>query len=304
MAVLGTAQELPDSPSGQLGEDQHSFTRRFIVETSSYGDGPLVAVNAAGIPPLFSTYAIANEFHLYARVRNISAERASPNSLFWIVECEYQTKSEEDEDQDDNPLAELPEIRLGFTTKEEIVQGELTGSLKDDLSKGIKNSAGEVFENPPTRTVSQMVLTITRNEAIAAPHPATALSYVDTVASGAFFGQAAKTARMVGISVDRQVKQLKDGSIFPYLKTSYNIQFKDEGWKVKLLDHGSYYLDAQDNKISFKTEEGAEPYLGLLDGAGGKLASAADPVFLDPLQVYVEKDWSGLGLPSSFTEGK
>lgn len=304
MSVIGTAQELPDSPSGQLGESEHSFTRKFLVETSSFGDGPIVAISAAGIPPLFSTYAITNEFHLYARVRNIQAERAAPNSLYWVVECEYQTKSEEDEDEDDNPLAALPEIRLGFTTKEEIVIGELTGSLKDAFSNGIKNSADEVFENPPTRTVSQMVLTITRNEAVTAAHPATALSYVDTVSSGAFFGQDAKTARMVGISVDRQVKQLKNGGVFPYLKSSYNIQFKDEGWKVKLLDHGSYYKDIQDNKISFKTEEGAEPYLGLLDGSGGKLAGAADPVYLAPLQIYTEKDWSGLGLPSSFTEGR
>lgn len=298
-----SVNELPDSPSGELNEDTHSFTRKFQVVTDSLNDGVLAVTLAVGIPPLGSTYAFGgSETHLYARVRNISAERVQPNSKIWHVEVRYETKGEEDEDEQDNPLLSLPEIRTSFEQIEEVVQGELDGTAKSDFSDAILNSAGETFDPPPTRQVSNLVLTITRNENVAANHPAIAQEYVDTVSSGAFFGQPARTARMVGISVDRQVKQLDDGTVTAYLKTTYTVHFRDT-WRLSLLDHGTYFINDNQEKESFVDAAG-HPYLGLLDGAGGSLDSTADPVFLTPKKIYLEKDWSALSLPSSFAEGK
>lgn len=299
MSIVSVS-EFADSPSGSFSLDSASFERRFRVVTDSKNDGPKTVINAVGIPALYTTYVFNSESHSFARVEDIAASRLAPNSLIWEVTCSYAVpKAEEDDEEPENPLEELPDLQVSFQEYDEIVKGEITGSLKDTFNDAIKNSAGEVFDPPPLRKNASLIMTITRNENIAANHPQIGREYGNTTNSGVFFGNAIGTCLMKPAGYSVETKNLSDGTQTKFLKVVYSIHVKEEGWDVLLLDKGSYYIHAvTGKKMIFRTEDG-EAYTGLLDGNG---QPSATPVYLDPIQIYVSKDWSPLNLPSTNNE--
>lgn len=304
MAVVGTAAELPDSPSGSFDLQKNSFTRMFRVLVNSYSDGPLIVTSAIGIPGLFSTYATLNESHPYARVRSLDCERMAENSLYWIVTAYYETpdveRANETAAEFTSPLAELPEVQTTFeTTQVPILK---IYNVETEEIEPLQNSAGEVFppEKNPTRDESLLILTITRNEAITSPHPALSVLYQNAVNSTVFWNSPVGTVKCTSIQAQRQTRQLPDGTIFPYLKVTYSFKFKDN-WDIQLLDHGNYYID-NDEKIPFQDQAG-NPILGLLDGAGANLGAEADPEFLT-IRPYKRLNFNSLNLPNSFLEAR
>ena len=71
MAIIGIAQERPDSPQGSFEVGKHVITRKFRVITDSLADGPIVVAQAIGLPRLFQIYTFGDEFHPYCRCRSI-----------------------------------------------------------------------------------------------------------------------------------------------------------------------------------------------------------------------------------------
>lgn len=300
MGILGIARELPDSPEGSIqtgDKTKASFTRKFLVETDSHSTGPLEVLAAVGVPRPYQLYVFGAEAHLLSRVVDRSAKRLAPNSLFWEVQAKYETAENEEEEEPENPLLEPAEIGLTFENDQEVVHFRYEGeSLAGGPTEGIRNSAGEMFNPLPVKDVARPVLTITRNEDIAAPVAATAVAYVNAVSNDAFWGAGAGTARMIAIDVKREFKEIDDeGTKIAYLKVTYKIMFKQEGWDLHLLDHGNYYIE-DGKKFFFKSEDG-HPYLGLLNKAGGKSEA---PFFLDPIPIYPKLPFAALNLPNSF----
>lgn len=295
MAVVGTAQERPDSPDGDFELGKHTFTRTFLVETNSYADGSLVVTAASGIPLLFSTYATANESHPYARCRNLRARRIQPNSLFWEVVARYETPDQasgigaggaggspgaggatrrEDPSEFDNPLLELPDIAFNDVESTK----PITRILNTDTGEynAPRSSAGEVFDPPAERDDGRLVLTISRNEALSNVHPNLGELYRHAVSTDVFWGRPAGTARVKSILAQRQTKQLPTGTTFAFLRVTYVIEFKAD-WDVYLLDYGTYQVARRGTgenyrvvQEAFTTADG-QPVKKMLDGRGRAL---------------------------------
>jgi hypothetical protein len=301
MATVGLAKELVDSPTGNTSVGQGSkttFQRKFLVETSTVYDGPVVAMYAAGVPADWSYYLFGNEYHLYCRLRSKSAQRKGPNSLFWVVTCNYETEDEEEEEDQDDPTAEKAKLSFDYETTQELV--EATFQTSADPVDGVRNSAGELFKQQPTHEVDNIVINITRNENINTDVGTLANTFNNSINSGAWGGFAAHTLRL-RMRAERAFREIGESKTqVPYLIVSYSIKHREQTWDLVLLDHGSYYLDASQNKINFKTENG-ENYLGLLDGSGDQTAV---PTFLPAKQIYKETDFSVLTLPTNFLETK
>lgn len=153
MAVVGLAQERPDSPQASFALGRQTITRKFLVVTSSKNDGPIEVSLAIGLPRLFQVYAFGNEFHPYCRCRSIDPQRVRPGSLEWEVTCSYSTPEpkgsasgeggssgggdkdgdgsgdagggtgEEKDGEFENPLLALPEVETRFETSKQVING-------------------------------------------------------------------------------------------------------------------------------------------------------------------------------------
>ena len=297
--AAGIAKELPDSPQGSISNDKATFTRKFQVECTSLYDGPITVLNAVGVPRPQQLYAFGAETHTLARVKDRDAERVAPNSKVWVVTVKYES-SEEDEEDPTDPLLEPAEIALTFENQQEVVKQvyDEYASDHDDFSDAVRNSAGELFNPPPLRDISRPVLTISRNEDMDSPIRDTAIEYVNSTNNAEWGGAGVGKARMMGIDVSREWKEVDDeGTKVAYLKCTYRIMFDPRGWDLNLLDHGSYYWEGSTKKF-FKSEDG-HPHLDLLDGAGGR---GTTPTFLPAMQIYPRKDWDALNLPENWSD--
>jgi hypothetical protein len=311
MSIVGSARERPNSPHVEATLTKRTYTRIFLVETDSKDDGPVAVANAPGIPLLFSRYVYKNEYDLYALMRNIHCERLSPGSTFWEVTCSFETPDEsnsthdrrsrqEHPQQHDHPLLQLPEVECTFAKFKQVVYFVYDLTTKELVP--CKASNGQVFDPPPTRDASHLVLSITRNEAITAPHPRLSVDYMDSVNADFFWGLPPGTWKMQSITPHRHTKQLFNGTIYPYLRVAYKMEARPF-WDTPLLDAGTYYKDSlrpDKAKRPFYDDAG-HPVTGLLDGAGGKLADGAKPVF-KTFRFYPWVPFAPLGLPQSFTE--
>lgn len=306
MAVVGTALELANSPEANFSLTKHRFTRHFLVECSSVADGPVIVTSAIGLPRLGQRYLFGNELHRFARVIDISPKRKAENSPLWEVSVDYETPDPKDGEQKDgqseNPTIELPEVSTSF----EDFELPITKFYNIDTEEiqAPKASNGEIYDPPLMRRESRLVLTISRNEDLYSPHPATSILYQNCVNSDRFWSAAPGQVICKGITAARQTKQLANGSVFAYLKVSYTFQFA-RTWDLEQLDHGNFYKDdmAPDApKIFFTSVEGF-PIKGLLDGAGGKLPDGEDPVY-QIYRPYRRLPYRLLNLPNSFLEVK
>jgi hypothetical protein len=332
MAVVGIAQERPDSPRGRLELGRQVLTRKFLVETNSKNDGPLTVTAAIGIPAAYQTYATPNEFHPYVRCRSVDAERRAPGSLFWEVTAEYSTPDPKDGNfgngpgttgggtgleragEYDNPQLELPEAEGDWeNVREPITQ------IYDTTTRTLKpvtNSANMVISPPPEKDVARFTLTITRNEPITAQHPYLGVYYMDAVNQDVFWSSPPGQAKIMAIKPKKLTKQLLGGrSILSYLRVTYVIQFR-ASWDIQHLDHGPYWLDrsmdpANNRQVGFQDRQGHPVESGLLNGSGRPLGGIedpndpayqqGDPVFLT-LRPYPRLPFAALNLPQSFQE--
>ncbi len=321
MTVLGTATERPNSPRISGTINQRKYTREWLVQTNDYKDGPAIVASSAGIPFLYSSYNFGNEIDVYALLRELEAERANPNSLFWYVTGHYSTPEpyrrhmpsgglRDTAGANDNPLLQLPEIDTSFEKYQEVVF-----YVYDQLTQQItpcRASNNEVYNPPPTKDASRLILTITRNEEITAPHPAADLIYNDSVNADIFWGSPPGTWKCQGISARRETKQLQDKSILPYLKVTYKFEARLT-WDTQILDAGTYYLPGGNRnqlakKMAFLTSDG-HPITGTLNGAGDSLlppqnpdaSPGASPVF-NTFRFYQRQPFGLLSLPQSFAD--
>lgn len=186
MAVVGFAQERPGSPQASFELGKHVITRKFLVETTSAEDGPIVVANAIGIPRLFQIYQFGDELHPYCRCRSIEPERMGTSSKLWEVTCRYETPdrkegargeggnsesgsgsdgggtSKEDDGQYENPLLALPEVETHFETKEVPIYGVKKPGATVGVTKGSSELGGTA---DPSWAVNDPVSLVQRNGA-------------------------------------------------------------------------------------------------------------------------------------------
>lgn len=180
-----------------------------------------------------------------------------------------------------------------------------TVTFTDMSFQPLRSSNGEPFNPPPHRDESKLILTITRNEALATPHPTLSIAYQDCVNSDVFWGADPGMVKLNNITVRRETRQLQNGTTAAYLRCTYVFHIK-QTWDVQLLDKGTWYwttgsrLGTGAKQQKFLSADG-NPIDGLLNGKGGKLADGATPQFLYA-RAYNWKPFSLLNLPQSFTQ--
>jgi len=275
-------------------------------------------VRATGIPLLYSSFQFGGETDFFNIMRNYTAERLGDGSLHWEVTCHYSTPEPESNDaahggtknekqgENDNPTVALPEIDVAFEKFQEVVW--YVYDLTTKKLTPCKASNGQVYDPPPMRDASRMIITITRNESILAPHPGLGLQYMDTVNSDVWFGLLPNQVKCQSITAKRQTKQLSIGgvpTILPYLSCSYKFEARPT-WQTRLLDQGAYWinkkiLDDPTTWVKRKFIVEGHPVVGPLDGFGGKLADGANPVF-NTFQFYNTLPFSALNLPQAFLD--
>ncbi len=318
MSVVGFAEERPGSPKVDESLNKRTYVRMFRVLCDSLADGPLTALSAPGVPRAFAPYVFGNEHDDYALCRNVTAERAQAASLYWFVEARYETPEprergnesagtgSEKAGQNENPLLMLPEVSTSLEKFRELIYW-VYDPLADNKIQPCRNSAKQVFDPPPEKDSSRLILSITRNESIGTNHPFIDVNYADAVNADTFWGCAAGVWKCQGITSARETKQLANGTTLPYLKCAYKFEARPD-WDLQILDAGAFYFanafdtrtaPPNDKRIQFQLK--GSPITGPLNGNGERLPDGANPVFL-PLRPYRRIPFGPLALPQSFAQ--
>lgn len=234
---------------------QYVIYEYWTVIVSSLSDTPLVVTAATGLPRLFDLYTGS----AIMRARSFEAEQTADNSLVWNVTVIYRTPDLKEGQRGDfggtgrdsgggtgrenatdfnNPLSELPKVKFSTTSKEDAVTQIY--DVNAGILKPVTASNGELFDPPPKKLTRGIGLEISRNEDISAPHPLTALTYVDAVNSDTWWGLPPGSWLCVSIGAERAERQVPGGAPIPYLSVVYSFEARAE-WDIVILDSGSYY---------------------------------------------------------------
>ena len=242
-------------PKAKFSLSKRSYTVQWDVVSDSYADGPLTAQSASGLPVAFSVYSFGGETDLLARLREWDAYRLDDNSLDWIVEATYSTpemKSGENRGTgqgthtdtagaESNPLLELPIVKTSIIEKE--VPITRIYNLYTNTFTVPMNSACEVFNPPAMRKKIGLQLSITRNEALSANHPALGIQYSTAVNADSLWGMNPGIWMCRSINPQRETKQIQGGTTYAYFRVAYSFEAHSEGWDVWVLDAGNYYCE-------------------------------------------------------------
>lgn len=289
MAAILSVTEQPEGWSGNRTEKgDYEFNRVFYVLTQTMNVGPFGVLSAVdpvtgmAVPGDFDDYHAGDDALGFAFVKSKTARRDRVQPRLWIVEVRYSTAKDTQERQ----IAENPLDRPAVYSWDSVTYQKVVAKDKDD--QAVVNSAGERFSPLPTMDDNRPVLRVERNEATF--NESRAIDYQDAVNTDMFRGfdpGQAKVAKITGTTA-------YENSVF-YWQVTYEIHFRREGWRLEILDEGTYTTTALGVKLLFFDVRGQIMQSGLLDGHGNELADGSDPVFL-PFDVYKKRPFNVLGL--------
>lgn len=294
MTVLAV-NENRDSPTGTTTFDGGPvYVREFTAYCSSVLDGPKTIIQSGAFPVVGQSWVYGAESEPLAICRTVSVNRQDEHGLWtdgtvcwiWDVRCEFrveQTESNTPPNEPENPLLRPVKIRGGTQTYTE-------NSIKDKDDKVVANSAKEAF--PPHERLAPLAeFSFVRNESTS---PAGySIAYVGRLNASPIWDAAAKTILCTSITWDKQYE-----NSYEFYQTTYSFSYKEDGWKLKLVDNGFNELVAGALKPILLPDntKPTEPFK--LNGSGAKAASNADPVIKE-FDIYKTVNFASLGLPST-----
>jgi len=261
-----------------------SFTRTFLVTTTdAVNEGPYVVCGCPGVPRLGDPLP---ESPLYT-CRTVTPEYAGGSpSLSWYVTCEYSRRSNDPDEDHDNPLNAPVEIEARGVKVQKIVTHDLNGDP-------ILNTAGDAFDPPLEVTRTHPVIVFTRNE------PSFtfdyALSYMDHVNSGSYLGAGAGTVKCNDIAAQKMFAQAQE-----YWQVRYEFEYNPDGWQPQVLNAGYMQLFSG-GKYKILDSDGrdvSEPWP--LDASGERIAAnfLPDSAIYLTFTVFPSANFNLLGLPT------
>lgn len=303
MSVVSVT-ESHDGREGEIDTESGTLRRVFWVRTDNAKDGAIVALNAPGVPPLYSVYFDGLVVNLNYVAKRKNATNHSDSQKLWKVEIEYEAKSSENDDEQ-NPVNKPATYAWSdFSTAVEMI--------KDTAENKVENTANQPFD-PPIETLKVTdVLTITRAEA---SYDSNAMAYYkNTLNPTPFFGWGSRTGRLDSISATSEF----DPEYGAYWNVTYVIHFRlESSWvptiaQAQLINATNIgpWDEARRNQgtreliTSTKLRAAADP-AGKefsdpvdLDAAGKRLAvtdPATDPFYV-VFKPFADKSWSPLRL--------
>lgn len=280
------------------GPNSRQATRIFHVLVSTNDDDPSVAIGAddgsIAIPDIGDSLITTSISDPTTTLQSKVATAHPELDRLFIVKCEYSTTPASDNDPGEdieNPLDRPADV--SFEGVEDTLQTFAAVNDEGETSATTKvvNSAGQPFDPPIERTVFDPVIVIERNEADYDLSVHT--QYNGAVNSDAWQGNAAGTC-LLRVSA---AKQFEAG--VEYWRVRYEVSIRADGWDARVVDEGYFIDGASGDDVELLKDEDNLPLNSprLLDGAGGLLASSADPVFLT-FQVHKRASFAPLNLPS------
>jgi hypothetical protein len=289
MAAINV-KEVGKDRRGSSGEKSISLERSFTVlldSSSSVTKAPLDAYEANGVPKINDQHP--DDSNLYVDNKTVDFVGGS----LWLVRCFYKVASGSFQQGNQQlylpPLSRPPKYSYHAVTSQVKIDRDIHG-------KAITNSASKSFDPPITIEVDDVIMRVERNEETFNVNKAA--KYIGAVNSDEFYGIPPGFAKCIKYNGD----PARAGSFF-YYEMTYEILIRlsavagvNPGHKVRILDEGFGYKNADGEWEDFKDAEGAvrsEPTK--LDGSGGELPDGADEVFLE-FEVYEPLQFSELNL--------
>ena len=269
---------------------ERSYIAQYIVQTDSKNDGPITVRDAPTIPAVNDPFGWGNDFDFGAYATDYSCELKQSDDSYrvWIVSITYTTRStKRNDDYQDNP-----------TDKPAIISGggiRFTRPVTEDTTLNpIATSAGEPLTDVFIDD-SRNVLRIQKNFTSTDFDLDNLSTFADCVNADTFFGRSARKWKMDPIEWEE--RYLGTDSV-PFYTVTFRFQGRNDTWDLKVVDRGSYYNDANGNPTRFKANGIVLPK-GNLDGDGGELDAGLDVVH-KTYEVYLDRDFSTLGIPTDF----
>lgn len=250
------------------------------------GDG----VNEVLLDPQVPSLSASMNNDRRATIKSKKASLIDGTNYIWDVTLSLDTEpipqAASDADQEENPLNRPPEVSWDYQTLPFIITKTV-----DDEPLPIENTAGEPYS--PGIEVEEVVLVlhVTRNEANFSA--STALAYGNTVNSSTFYGADAGKAKLLYPRAQRVVE-----NDLTYWRVSYEVHFREAGWKFVSINQGRSYLKTAGDK-STKTKildaDGFDvPDPVKLNANGTLWTSGAE--YYNEFTIYRSKSFSGLKL--------
>jgi len=248
---------------------ERTYTRVHQVFTSLVSDDAFVVLAGTGVPRPGDVHP--NDLGAYCR--KVTPRQDDEHPQVWYVTSEYSSKYENPDLNEENPTYRPSELNWDFVSYQRPLERDLTGAP-------IVSSSGEPFDPPVEIDDSRLVLTIVRNELDF--DPALALLYQDAVNSDNFLGTYPGQAKVRL----KAARQFETGLFF--WRTTYEVQFRREGWDIEVLDRG-FYEKYDGRRVPIYDTETHQQVTApaLLNGAGRKLTGdkAPGPAPREPLNV-------------------
>lgn len=229
------------------------FDVHFVNDSSVPASRPLIALDQDDVPQLWEVHP----YNSWLYVSNRTVEIRS-STLFYIT-VNYSLV--------ENPLAQPAEFSWSHVDNEEPIDRDINGNP-------ITNSAGELPDPPITETFHDVVLRVSRNEALF--NHVTASEYKNSVNANTFLGFAPGTVKCTVFE-----GEITRAAALTYYIVRYEFQIREDAWKKRFLDAGFREKVGTEYEV-IKDKDGvplSEP--SLLDGNGYKLPDGATPVFLE-----------------------
>lgn len=247
---------------------QLTFTQtyHFLVVTDSAETSREEVLQTDGLPIVGLIYGSLNLI-----CTSKTAERRESHTRYWDVVCEFETGTEEQQQNPENPSQDpttwFPVFNISFETKERVITKDKSATPKD-----IVNSAGQPFETPLVEKRTICSVPFVQFEEVSTTL-ATIMNRNEKINSVAFKGCAAKTLLC-------QVTNAEQGYFggYPAWRVSYVLKYDPDTWVTKLIDAGSMYLDGTTLRGYMDDQEEFRIY-GLLDGSGGKSETVVELEF-------------------------
>lgn len=248
-------------------DSEHTAT--YVVRADTDDADETEVERIPGVPYI----GMSSPINLAARCTSRRFNEIAP--YVWEVEATFSSNFS-GEPEKEEPWDSRPVWSWSTEQVEEPLEFDAEGDDEDGFI-AITNSALEPFQPPATVDVAMPVLTISRYEL--GFTPLVILGYVNKVNSASFWGAAA--GHVLLSSITANLETVKEWRVW---KVQYTFKFKMDyhGWKLRLLDQGSYYWDGTvgaGKKVSFG-DSAMQQVIGNLDGEGGKNATAI-PEFVE-----------------------
>lgn len=327
MSVTATTLLYRGQTGRRSNDSSKEYTAKYGVTVDSATDGAAVVI--AGLMTSQSltmggSYSFGGDSDSAAKLDSLTPTRTD-SRLYWEVAATWKTPEDEETDEDgntsDDPLDWVAEYDISFSQSDvpiwkaivrQAIQGHVAG---DEIP--MKNSAGEIFNPPPTKQEAVMVIRTSYNAAAFpdAAHDNVNLVNTDTVTLvSTFYG--------LNITIlPFQARLVQVGGSFKkhistyYWDRTYEIHVKKDGWRYKVLDKGLHRIVEAGGPDGFGGTYSATDILAgmaplerikgpdghavvapvMLDGQGQPKA-ADDPAVYITYSVYPEGAYGPLGI--------